>query len=86
MPVCYSGDNNDSDCEDPAILHMKSGWFGVILTLQMDIVPSVSAADIDSGPVMDFLGPPYCQGPTGMEDSLPPVTENSTREKVFFCY
>ena len=33
---------------------------------------SVSLADIDLGPVMDFLGPPCCRGPTEMEDSRIP--------------
>ena len=33
---------------------------------------SVSAADIDPGLVMDFLGPPCCRGPTEMEDSRIP--------------
>ena len=33
---------------------------------------TVSAADYDPGPVMDFLGPPCCRGPTEMEDSRNP--------------
>ena len=40
---------------------------------------SVSAADIDLGPGMDFLGPPCCWGPTGMEDSRNPDLQESLR-------
>ena len=38
MPVCYGGDGDDSDYEDPRDIITMSGWIGVILTLRMDIM------------------------------------------------
>ena len=41
---------------------------------------SVSAADINPGPVMDFLGPPCCRGPMEMEDSRIPDLRECLRD------
>ena len=38
VPVCYGGDGDDAGCEDRRDIIARSGWIGVILALQMDIV------------------------------------------------
>ena len=38
MPVWNGGDGDDAGCEDPLDIIARSGWIGVILVLQMDIV------------------------------------------------
>ena len=37
-PVDYGGDGDDAGCEDLRDIIARSGWLGVILVLQMDIV------------------------------------------------
>ena len=38
VPVCFGGDGDDVGCEDPRDIIARSGWIGVTLALQMDIV------------------------------------------------
>ena len=38
VPICYGGDGDDAGCDDPRDIIARSGWIGVILVLQMDIV------------------------------------------------
>ena len=59
-----------SCCDDTIIIYNKTGY---LFTLYYDVY------------IMTFLA--RCQVLTlESSSSLPPVTENSTREKVFFCY
>ena len=38
VSVCYGCDGDDAGCQDPRDIITRSGWIGVSLALQMDIV------------------------------------------------